>query len=666
MTHRARLALYLAVGAAAIAPAVALAADRGDGHEVQLVGTVQQADGGHSALAQIPTTPFTAPSAGDRALLVDGRFLPVLRGLDGPAPGTRVTVTATRTGDGLVVHRTRTLPGVQARATSTPVHRVTMVLYAPKGYAPDGTTVAAASDSLRATADYWREQSGGEIDLQIAKAVGWVQGTTATCASVFGMFNEAATLAGWKPTGGAGDHLAIYVPARAGGACPAGVAVVGGGVMSGGTALASTLAPSVMAHELGHNFGLDHSNALSCPTSDTVLPVPSTCTWREYGDPLDVMGNSGAEAAINAHVYDQLGFSPALTRVSTVGTTQVRIAPRSATGTVSTATATVTTAPGAVVTDPDGVSYWLEYRAAVGRDTRLGGSFGTSAYGVRILRRDHRLGRGSMVLDATPPRLGTDGDRSLVVDRPWLSANRKLRLVVTGQDAAGATLSVTTSATDLKADAPPTSTVPEDDPTTGQVVAATTIPSAAYKASYSVLGMVLSPTNLAMKSVPVQLQAYNSAGTWTAVKTSKTGPTGQVSFTVKAAATEVPVRLVTLDAAGAQVLESATLTMPVYTPVTITKLPKYVGGVWPELLARSALPEGASFAVDYRALDSRGKPAGADTRVLGTARVVDAAKGDIAFPLELPGKGAYELRLVRLATQTQLESQTKWTKTKVL
>lgn len=72
----------------------------------------------------------------------------------------------------------------------------------------------------------------------------------------------------------------------------------GGGVhyagLAGGTDmwLQNNLSPSVITHELGHNYGLGHSNRWD--TTDGSIAGPGTST--EYGDIYDVMGGGGAPA----------------------------------------------------------------------------------------------------------------------------------------------------------------------------------------------------------------------------------------------------------------------------------------------------------------------------------------------------------------------------------
>lgn len=75
---------------------------------------------------------------------------------------------------------------------------------------------------------------------------------------------------------------------------------------------------SVVAHELGHNFGLRHSHSLDCGGAI----VGSNCTSIEYGDVLDVMGGTPGQAAghFNAFQKELLGWlnhgiSPPLTTV---------------------------------------------------------------------------------------------------------------------------------------------------------------------------------------------------------------------------------------------------------------------------------------------------------------------------------------------------------------
>jgi len=73
------------------------------------------------------------------------------------------------------------------------------------------------------------------------------------------------------------------------------------------SALNGTISWTTASHELGHNLGAHHAQSLSCTDPGGArVPVSSTCTTSEYGDPFDRMG-SGAVHFNHFH-RRQLGF----------------------------------------------------------------------------------------------------------------------------------------------------------------------------------------------------------------------------------------------------------------------------------------------------------------------------------------------------------------------
>jgi hypothetical protein len=63
------------------------------------------------------------------------------------------------------------------------------------------------------------------------------------------------------------------------------------------------LAQAVVAHEMGHNFGLWHSHSIDCGT----VPIAgSGCTTADYGDVFDTMGQATSNAHFNAFQKERL------------------------------------------------------------------------------------------------------------------------------------------------------------------------------------------------------------------------------------------------------------------------------------------------------------------------------------------------------------------------
>lgn len=70
-----------------------------------------------------------------------------------------------------------------------------------------------------------------------------------------------------------------------------------------------------LAHEFGHNLGLDHARALECGTST----LGSSCSSIVYGDSMDVLGkNNGSEGHYNPFNKERLGWLKS-SEVVTVG-----------------------------------------------------------------------------------------------------------------------------------------------------------------------------------------------------------------------------------------------------------------------------------------------------------------------------------------------------------
>ncbi len=123
------------------------------------------------------------------------------------------------------------------------------------------------------------------------------------------------------------------------------------------------LEEQVVAHEMGHGFGLQHAHSLDCGT----VTLGTNCTVSEYGDLFDTMGQSSYHfGAYQKELLGWLGYgsSPPIKTVTASGT--YSIDPYETTGSLPKALK--------IARGTTGAYFYVELRRAVGFDAGLAGN----------------------------------------------------------------------------------------------------------------------------------------------------------------------------------------------------------------------------------------------------------------------------------------------------
>jgi hypothetical protein len=333
-------------------------------------------------------------------------------------------------------------PPEQELAAAGVTNKVTVVMMVPAGGAPEAgrTWEQVVAEVNGRVADYWRSQTGGAVEVAVVGTKHDWATASVTCSNPYGLWNEAAARAGW--TGGAGQHLLVYLPRNSAG-CSYGLAEMGGSPGAGGRLYVTDVATSVMAHELGHNFGLGHSSGRQCDQGTET----GSCRDVAYRDYYDVMGVSGPwVGALNAPQAARMGVLPVGQQVA------VTAPATSAVHTLSPYAARTGTR-AIKLTDAAGVIYWLEYRTATDQDAWLATS--TNYYGLQQgvqLRRAQTGQSTSLLLDPTPsPSSGWNSDWkvALPVGVPVRVSGSTFTVTVESAGASGAAVRIASIAGDI-------------------------------------------------------------------------------------------------------------------------------------------------------------------------------------------------------------------------
>lgn len=209
---------------------------------------------------------------------VGGEILAASETLDAPL----AVVAATITTAAIAVGQTATAHTLDVAVVTLPT--------APTEAVMSNTAVDTMTTTL---STYWASQSGGQV-ARISKPAAVKRFVSANACDPMAIWDEAAakfeTDPIWYWGYSASDHLVVIVPDSCDDlVVPAGLGSIGS-LQGGGLIWAQSFAPVMaltLAHEFGHNVGLEHSNSSEC--TDSTVEGPA-CADYEYLDLFDVMG----------------------------------------------------------------------------------------------------------------------------------------------------------------------------------------------------------------------------------------------------------------------------------------------------------------------------------------------------------------------------------------
>ena len=195
----------------------------------------------------------------------------------------------------------------------------------------------------------------------------------------------------------------------------------------------------VIGHELGHNLGLYHAQALNCD----VAPLGDACTTLMYGDTADLMGNYRT-AQFNPYAKERLGWlndgvSPPI--LTATGSGRYVVEPY----TDASVGAKAIKVPRGVDASGRKLWYYLEYRQAVGVDAVLAGT-GNLTQGVVVRTATEGDPASSRQIDMSP---GTStntytelADGALAVGQSYRDPTARVTLTLAWTTATGAAVDV--------------------------------------------------------------------------------------------------------------------------------------------------------------------------------------------------------------------------------
>jgi Gametolysin peptidase M11/NPCBM-associated, NEW3 domain of alpha-galactosidase len=299
-------------------------------------------------------------------------------------------------------------------------------------------TLAQANDVVFNQASAFMRENSFQRTWLAGNSYGWLtlpMAATCVTSDIAGAARQAAANAGIDLSG---YTRTVYVFPRNAACVWSGVGTVGGS--SSEVWINGRLELKVVAHELGHNFGLQHSHSSDCD----LTPLGNTCTTYDYGDVADVMGANTA-SHFNAFQKERLGWlnsgaQPPITTATASGTFSIGAFETSAVDAKA-----LKVLKGTHPTTGAKTWYYIEYRQPIGFDAGLAGLYQSNLVNGVLIRTAVEGDRNSSyLLDMTPNTVPTFDmtDAALLPGQAFVDSAAGVTITLTGRDAAQATVNV--------------------------------------------------------------------------------------------------------------------------------------------------------------------------------------------------------------------------------
>lgn len=311
---------------------------------------------------------------------------------------------------------------------------------ATPGFSQSQVTQVMTSNS-DSVANFFSEASYGSQIMNVTVTPGWVDigmPQPVTCNDTDWQSIGSSAEAASKALGGTYDPAAynfvVYVFPTVPSCGWLGLAYIGYPHKSwiNGT---GSFATSVVAHEVGHNFGLLHAGSLRCGSGI----IGGSCSVAEYGDPFDTMGNQRA-MHYNAMQKSKLSWiAPTTVQTFGGGSATYTLTPIEVAGGTTYAVKVPTTSANR--------TYWIEFRQPIGFDSPLS-AFPNNGAQIRVSSPFETYCPGcdawnddTELLDMTP---GTSAftDAALVAGQTFTDSTYGINITVLSASASAMTVRV--------------------------------------------------------------------------------------------------------------------------------------------------------------------------------------------------------------------------------